>query len=91
MSLVTSSPDLLPAPKPRRKGASKPRTSVSERRKIGVYVSIKAYQRLGACSLLTGRDWSKVVDELILTGLSRYVVSDRGTVDDPATVEVSAN
>lgn len=78
------------SPKPRRRSVSrstKPR--VDPRVKIGVYISPESARRLGATSLMEGKDRSDLVDELIRLHLRRWVVVDRGGRVCEATLPVT--
>ena len=71
-----------PDQKSRRKSVAKsPRRPGEKPVKIGLYLSVDSFRRLGIKSLMDGQDKSQIVDELIKNHLPRYVVqvrSDRG-------------
>src|SRR3954468_18313377 len=72
-----------PESKSRRKAVAKsPRRQGEKPVKVGIYLSVECFRRLGIKSLMDGQDKSQIVEELIRNHLPRYVVqvrSDRGS------------
>jgi hypothetical protein len=58
--------------------------------KSTIHLSIEASQRLDIHATMMGFDRSALVEKLINEHLRRYVVSDRGRVDDTASTEPAA-
>lgn len=71
-----------PDSKSRRKPLAKsPRRPGEKLVKVGLYLSVDSFRRLGIKLLMDRQDKSQIVDELIKNRLPRYVVqvrSDRG-------------
>lgn len=83
-----------PEPKSRRKPVSKsPKRPGEKPVKVGLYLSVDSFRRLGIKSLMDGQDKSQIVDELIRNHLPRYVVQvrpDRGGEAEVGGEELSA-
>jgi hypothetical protein len=83
-----------PDSKSRRKPVAKsPKRQGEKPMKIGLYLSVESFRRLGIKSLMDGQDKSQIVEELIRNHLPRYVVqvrSDRGADGEIGGEVVSA-
>ena len=69
--------------KPRKRLAAKPPTRPTVTKvKSTIHLSVEASQRLDIHATMMGLDRSALVEKLINDHLRRYVVSDRGRMDD---------
>jgi hypothetical protein len=68
----------------RGKAPSAARRRRAKRVKIQVHISAEARLRLVVHSEMEGRSMGETIEELILSGLNRYVVSDRQAGQGPS-------
>jgi hypothetical protein len=77
--------------KARKRAAPKPATRQAVSKvKSTIHLSVEASQRLDIHATMMGLDRSSLVEKLIVENLRRWVVSDRGRMDDTAGNESAA-
>lgn len=77
--------------KPRKRSSVKTGSrSAASKVKATIHLSIETSQRLDIHATMMGFDRSALVEKLINDHLRRYVVSDRGGLDDPASGDAAA-
>jgi methionine synthase II (cobalamin-independent) len=77
--------------KARKRSAGKlPARQAMSKVKSTIHLSVEASQRLDIHCTMMGYDRSEMVEKLINDHLRRYVVSDRGGVDNAASDDAAA-